>query len=75
MPIYEYHCGKCNSEFELLIRTSEQPVCPSCGAEQLEKLLSVPAAPSVGSGELPLCPPAVGQCGRPACGEGGCQGF
>ncbi len=56
MPIYEYACGECQREFELLVRSSEQPVCPNCGAVKLERLLSVPAAHSgTRSQDVPAC--------------------
>jgi putative FmdB family regulatory protein len=41
MPIYEYKCGQCANEFELLVlRTSPVPACPSCGSQGIEQLLS-----------------------------------
>ena len=54
---------------------SEQPACPHCESRQLEKLLSVPAAHTAGSAELPVCRPAPagGGCGLPQCGMGGCM--
>jgi putative FmdB family regulatory protein len=73
MPIYEYHCQRCSSEFELLVRSDEQPSCPECGGRKLEKLLSVPAAHSASSRSLPICEaPRGGGCGLPQCGMGGC---
>jgi putative FmdB family regulatory protein len=73
MPLYEYSCRKCDSEFELLIRGSEQPECPACHSTRLEKLFSVPAAHTQGSRDLPMCNPAPsGGCGLPQCGTGGC---
>ena len=73
MPLYEYACHDCQSQFELLIRGSDQPQCPECDSTRLEKLLSVPAAHTAG-GELPTCRPmpAAG-CGLPQCGQGGCM--
>ena len=35
MPIFEYHCNECTTEFEVLQRVSDAdipPKCPSCGA-------------------------------------------
>ena len=74
MPLYEYSCQECSSEFELLVRGREQPRCPECESVKLEKLLSVPAAHTVGSRDLPTCRPAPagGGCGLPQCGMGGC---
>ena len=72
MPLYEYTCHDCHSQFELLIRGSEAPQCPQCDSQRLEKLLSVPAAHSAGGNELPVCRPMpTGGCGLPQCGQGG----
>jgi putative FmdB family regulatory protein len=41
MPLYEYKCLACGHQFELLIlRQSQQPVCPTCSAESVEQLIS-----------------------------------
>ena len=32
MPLFEYRCPACKSQFELLIRGSAVPACPSCGS-------------------------------------------
>jgi len=75
MPIYEYNCSKCESEFEILVRGDATPECPNCGGIELAKLFSVPAAHSSGTNDLPVCQPAPpsGGCGLPQCGMGGCQ--
>ncbi|MDY6842990.1 MAG: zinc ribbon domain-containing protein [Thermodesulfobacteriota bacterium] len=42
MPIYEYHCAKCNNEFELMrpVKEIDEPaLCPHCGSEG-EKIIS-----------------------------------
>ena len=41
MPIYEYKCEDCNSEFELLIFSGEVAQCPHCGSQKLTKKISV----------------------------------
>jgi putative FmdB family regulatory protein len=72
MPLYEYHCQACQHDVEVLVRNSqEKPECPDCGSKKLEKLLSVPATPSIASGSLPVA--NQGGCGRPQCGSGGCM--
>lgn len=40
MPIYEYHCDKCNKDFECLVFGKEQPDCPSCNSKKVKKLMS-----------------------------------
>lgn len=42
MPIYEYHCNKCNADFELMRpfgESNEAAPCPHCGSPG-EKLVS-----------------------------------
>jgi len=40
MPLYSYHCSKCEKEFELLVSSSDVPVCPACGSDKLDRLMS-----------------------------------
>jgi len=40
MPIYEYSCGQCGDDFELLVLRSDEPVCPNCGSKNLQKKMS-----------------------------------
>ena len=46
MPIYEYSCNACSHKFEALVRKKKTPPCPSCGSEDLERLLSLPTVHS-----------------------------
>ncbi|MDQ6950711.1 MAG: zinc ribbon domain-containing protein [Mariprofundales bacterium] len=72
MPIYEYRCQQCDQAFETLVRGSSEAVrCPSCGGEQLQRLISAHAvgsgAPDTECGKAP-CSPIAACCG----GGGGC---
>lgn len=68
MPIYEYHCPKCNKDHELLVRSSaDQPDCPACGSKKLEKQFSTFAAGGSPSGGGESCA-HTGGCG---CAHGG----
>ena len=42
MPIYEYACEKCESEFELEQRITADPVksCPRCKSKRIKRLIS-----------------------------------
>jgi putative FmdB family regulatory protein len=40
MPIYEYRCGKCGNEFELIMFRDDIPACPACGDKSPEKKMS-----------------------------------
>ena len=51
MPLYEYVCKECGSEFEKMVRISQldiSPVCPSCGSDQTQKQISNFASRLVG---------------------------
>jgi putative FmdB family regulatory protein len=44
MPIYEYSCGECGSQFEKFVRSmtsSAEVTCPHCGGTQVKKGWSV----------------------------------
>ena len=42
MPIFEYRCSACGDEFEhLVLHSSPVPGCPSCGSEDIEKMMSI----------------------------------
>ena len=42
MPIYEYACAKCEREFEVEQRITEDPLktCPECGSRRIKRLIS-----------------------------------
>ena len=42
MPIYEYACERCDSEFEVEQRITEDPLkrCPSCRSVKVKRLIS-----------------------------------
>lgn len=69
MPIYEFHCGDCRQDSEVLVRSSnwKGTKCPRCGSKKLMKKLSVFAASNAGeSAEPPACsgnPRSCGMCG------------
>jgi putative FmdB family regulatory protein len=72
MPIYEFHCGKCGQDNELLVRSSKWKgaKCPNCGSTRLEKKLSVFASSGGGQPEPAACGNKGGSCGC-CCGGGG----
>ena len=72
MPIYEFKCLSCFSEFEILVLKSDAEVhCESCASTQLQKLISRPTI-GKGTAETPCgnspCSP------KPMCGSGNCGG-
>ena len=40
MPIFEYECRGCGSQFELLVLAHTAAACPSCESQDLDQLLS-----------------------------------
>lgn len=43
MPIYEYHCKKCNTIYQFLVtasRKEEEIECPNCHIKNLERVMS-----------------------------------
>ena len=72
MPIYEFHCAKCDKDSELLVRSSnwEGTKCPHCGSAKLSKKFSVFASSNAGGGEseAPSCSGNAHSCGM--CGTG-----
>ncbi len=68
MPLIEYRCEDCSSQFEILIGVSqegEKAVCPDCGNERIEALLSTFSAKVSTSNGSPG--PEMGACGTSAC--------
>jgi putative FmdB family regulatory protein len=71
MPIYEFHCAKCDKDSEVLVRSSnwEGTQCPHCGSTKLAKKFSVFASSANGGeSEAPSCSGNPGSCGM--CGTG-----
>jgi len=71
MPIYEYACQECGNEFEMLVRSSTVPDCPSCHSTALDKKLSVFAAAGSTAPEQSVAAGPCGHCGHPD-GPGSC---
>ena len=68
MPIYEFHCEKCGSDSEILVRSANWrgTKCPHCGSAKLDKKFSTFAAAAAGESA-----PAKKSGGGHCCG-GGC---
>ena len=53
MPIYEYRCDDCGTDFEKFLRSmfsKEAIICPDCGGEQVTKAFSLFGSTSSSSG-------------------------
>ena len=70
MPIYEYTCGGCGKDFELLVSGPKaKAACPHCGSRKLTRRLSTFAAHK-GSSALPC---SSGLCPSPAAAGTSCS--
>jgi putative FmdB family regulatory protein len=74
MPLFSYACGKCKMQSEVLVRSSsEQPVCPKCGSDDMSKQMS--AITPVGASKRRVAGSPI--CDDSACarcpGAGACQ--
>jgi putative FmdB family regulatory protein len=73
MPIYEYTCGSCHREFELLVRSAKEAKglkCPHCQSTTIERKVSAFAAhqgPSRSAGS------SSGSCDQCCYGDGSCS--
>ena len=63
MPIYEYHCNKCEKDFECLVFGKERPNCPSCNSKKVNKLMSACGFVSKGSSGETVSASAGSSCG------------
>ena len=67
MPIYEYYCPDCSTEFEKLVRLSEAnitPECPECGEKHAQKKLSAFATSGGSTGRSVSTASSCGGGGR-----------
>lgn len=78
MPLYEYVCRDCRTDFEALVpasrRDGQEAACPQCGATRTARKISLMAQPVIkgggrsgGSSEPFDCGASGGCCGG-ACG-------
>ncbi len=67
MPVYEYRCGACGTEFERYLSTGSAPVaCPSCASAEVRRTLSVVAIRG-GAAPAGSTAPAGGGCCAGGC--------
>lgn len=69
MPLFEFACDRCETQFEELVRRDETVQCPQCGTANPRKLISAPAA-HIAGGSLPImngCPPSDAPPCNPNC--------
>ncbi len=72
MPIFEYVCRECASEFEKIVFGEPLDIdCPACGSKKTEKMISTFAVSGNGmkslqreTGPCPCGAPRRGMCGE-----------
>lgn len=71
MPIYEYICKACDTQFEELVRDSQalNARCPKCGTQEVNRLLSLFATNNATSTSFSSQNSSSGH----ACGCGSCS--
>ena len=72
MPLFEFACRDCGHRFEHLTRAGQQPACPACHGNELDKQLSVFAVSTGGASASKAAPGPCGTCGDPR-GPGSCS--
>ncbi len=74
MPLYEYHCPRCDKRVEVLVLSATAEArCPECGGPLGRRLPSVPYV-ARGGREHPAgltCCGREDRCDRPPCEDGG----
>ncbi len=74
MPIYEYRCGKCGSNFELLVSgTTKQVSCPECSSVKVNRKFSAFAVRSGGRSAAREGSAVNGRSSCSSCGGGHCS--
>jgi putative FmdB family regulatory protein len=67
MPIYEYHCDQCQTEFEkLVLNTSEKIACPKCKSKKVQRMMSAFAFSSGGKFKS-TASSSCGSCAATSC--------
>jgi putative FmdB family regulatory protein len=73
MPIFEYRCSSCGSDFDLLVRSDTTIACPDCGSRKVDKKLSTFASfVKQAESAVPACHTGAAGCDLGRCGSGLC---
>ncbi len=77
MPVYEFRCQECGKVSEFLLSSpsgGKKPVCPGCGSQDLERLISAPSLLHNNASSSTTCCGRTERCDRPPCSTGeGCH--
>ncbi|MDR2160872.1 MAG: zinc ribbon domain-containing protein [Desulfovibrio sp.] len=72
MPIYEYTCAACGTEFEELVLGRAEPDCPECGSGRITRLMSRACVHTGGGDDGDYHPDSDSSCGCGGCSGGHC---
>lgn len=68
MPIYEFHCHKCDQDFETLVMRSDDVIsCPKCDSQKVRRLMSGFAHKSGDGGKLTSSHGGCASCAGGSC--------
>lgn len=74
MPIYEFKCEECNSEFECIVFSSDSSVnCPECDTEKVKRQMSACSFKNGGNGGEFSSPSAGASSGCAGCASTNCS--
>jgi putative FmdB family regulatory protein len=68
MPIFEYRCDDCGTEFEAFVTRERAATCPACSGGKLAKRLSSPGMVGTTGRHEPAPISTGGGCGAGMCG-------
>ncbi|MGO8673974.1 MAG: FmdB family zinc ribbon protein [Capsulimonadaceae bacterium] len=74
MPLYEYTCRECDTDFEMLTSAGKRDsvaACPSCGADKVLRKISLAANAVIKSGKSGGSSEPY-SCGSSSCCGGSC---
>ncbi len=67
MPIYEYHCAHCGSDFEKLVTGQTTVACPACENPEVTRTMSLFGL-KIGTSFVPSAGGGCASCGPRGCG-------
>jgi len=70
MPIYEYKCCECDTDFEKLVFGNQEVSCPKCNSRDVRKKFSVFCSSGT---EKPLAGTSAAASGCTSCGKTSCS--
>lgn len=72
MPMFDFFCPTCQVQFEELVFGDEKATCPTCGEQNIERMVSAPSPKKTGAFPYKIGPvhSRIGMASKGA--SGGC---